>query len=76
VVDRRARLHLELAVELVQRRIELEWNARSGGLQSASDVKALAVEASAVGDEAHTRVRLDVEEVLGAQVDAGTCWST
>src|SRR3954453_7920750 len=61
-------LDLKLAVDLAHGRVELQRDLPAGGVKLPADTERVAVELSALGDKAHLRVALDVEEVLGAQV--------
>jgi hypothetical protein len=59
---------LEVVADATQRRVELQRDAAVAGVQPASDLKPLAVERRALGDEPDVRVLLGVEEVGRAQM--------
>src|SRR3954454_22980075 len=61
-------LDLQLAVDLAHGGVELQRELAAGGVKLPLDAQRVAVELGAVGDEAHLRVVLDVEEVARAQV--------
>src|SRR3954447_16628168 len=61
-------LDVQLAVDLTHGRVELQRDLPAGGVKLAAHVQRLAFQRGAVGDKAHLRVALDVEEVLRAQV--------
>src|SRR4051794_32935931 len=61
-------LDLQLAVELAHGGVEFQRSLAAGGVKPALDAQRVAVELGALGDEAHLRVMLDIEEVARAQV--------
>src|SRR3954454_18258583 len=61
-------LDLQLAVDLAHGRVEHHRDLAAGGVKLPADAELVAVEGGAVGDEAHLRVVIDVEEVVRAQV--------
>src|SRR3954447_3797089 len=61
-------LDLKVAVDLAHGGAELQRDLSAGGVKLPTDAERVAIEAGALGDEAHLRVVLDVEEVVRAQV--------
>src|SRR3954466_12771980 len=61
-------LDLQLTVDLAHGRVELQRDLPAGGVKLPLHAQGVAVELGAVGDEAHLRMVLDVEEVARAQV--------
>src|SRR5215218_5273056 len=59
---------LQLTVDRAHGRVELQRDLPAGRVKLPAHAQRVALEAGAVGDEAHLRVALDVEEVLRAQV--------